>query len=134
MGILGSLLQKHGKEKEKLGICIPDAARAKRQEAVEAKKDLFPQAITDDLSSPTRGFLVTGIFHVQDVLMAQGIAGQKIKKRDKAKFAGATMIVKEIKIGTESAGSIVQGQKGALFLKPEKGKFPVLKQGDELEF
>ena len=134
MGILGSLFKKRGEEKEKLGVCIPDATKAKKLEKAETEKDPFPQAITEEETLPTKGFLITGIFHVQDVLMVQGIAGQKIRKKDKAKFGGATLVVKDIQANKESAGSIGQGQKGALFLRAEKGRFPMLRQGDELEF
>lgn len=104
------------------------------QEKAEAKEEQFPQAMEEEELLPTKGFLVTGIFHVQDVLMVQGIAGCKIKKKDRAKFGGATLIVKDVQVAKQSAGSIQPGQKGALFLRAEKGRFPALRQGDEIEF
>ncbi|MFA4855487.1 MAG: hypothetical protein WC634_02785 [archaeon] len=134
MGILGSLFKKQGEEKEKLGVCIPNASKTKMQEKAEAEEEPFPQAAEEEELLPAKGFLVTGIFHVQNVLMVQGTAGCKIKKKDKTKFGGATLVVKDVQVAKQSAGSIQPGQKGALFLRAENGKFPIIKQGDELEF
>jgi len=110
------------KKKHDLGVCIPDVSRAKK--GLE----------TEEIVPASHGFAVTGIFHVHDSLMVKGIAGGSIRKKSKAKFRGQKFEVKSIQIENKETDLIEEGQKGALFLKASKGKFPNIKIGDELEF
>ena len=122
MSLLQQFWQKSESKRHSLGICIPDASRNKRE------------ARAEEVVAGGRGFNVSGIFHVHDSLMLQGTAFGSIKKKDKAKFKGKILVVEEVQVGNETTDLIDDRKKGALFLKPEKGKFPVIRIGDTLEF
>ncbi len=123
MGLLQSIFQKEDRKKRSLGVCIPDSSRAKKMQKEE------------EPIAASRAFQVSGIFHVQDNLMVQGEAvGGSIKKKDKFSFGGTKLVVKDIQVESKTAGSIEADQRGALFLKAEKGKFPIIRIGDALEF
>jgi len=115
------LFQKE-KKKHDLGVCIPNASRARRGFAAE------------EIVPTSHCFVVSGIFHVHDSLMVKGMAGGSIREKNKAKFGGKKFEVKGIQIENRETDLIEEGQKGALFLKASKGKFPNIKIGDELEF
>jgi len=88
----------------------------------------------EELSSKA-GFRVLGIFQVQDTLMAKGTLFKgALKKKAKTSFNGVKMQVSEIQVEGRDAETITVGEKGALFLRPEKGKSPIIKIGDVLEF
>ena len=121
MRLFQELFQKE-KKRHDLGVCIPDASRAKKELKAE------------QIVPTSHCFLVTGIFHVHDSLMVKGMAGGSIRKKDKAKFNSQKFEVEGIQIENKETDSIEEGQKGALFLKASKGKLPNIKIGDELEF
>ena len=115
-------MQKEEKKGHSLGVCIPDASRAKKE------------LMAEEIIPASHSFSVSGIFHVHDSLMVKGISGGSIRKKDKANFNGKKFEVKSIQIENRETESIEEGQKGALFLKATKGKLPNIKIGDELEF
>ena len=122
MGFLKQLLPKKQEKKHTLGVCIPDASKKKIQE----KANELPTGY---------GFVVSGIFHVQDSLMVQGTATcGTIKIKDKAKIGESKLVVKSIQVEGKDAKKLEHGQRGALFLIAEKGKAPIIKAGDVLEF
>jgi len=124
MGIFSPLFQKEQKKKHNLGVCIPDSSKSRRR--VQEKE---PEISTE------KGFVVSGLFHVQDSLMVKGTAWLgNIKKKDKTTFGGIKLAVRDIQVENKDAEMILQGQNGALFLKAVKGKFPNIKIGDTLEF
>ena len=121
MKLIQELFQKD-KKKHDLGVCIPDASRAKKE------------LMADEIVPASHSFVVSGLFHVHDSLMVKGMSGGTIRKKNKAKFNGKSFEVKSIQIENRETDLIEEGQKGALFLKARKGKLPNIKIGDELEF
>lgn len=123
MGLFAPLFQKSRKSKHGLGVCIPDAR----------KKSIKDSRPGEDVIG--RGFNVTGIFHVHGSLMLQGTPnGGAISKKSKLSAKRAKLLVKDIQVENKSVELLGEGQSGALFLKPEKGKFPSIKIGDLLNF
>ena len=124
MGFLQSIFQGQEKKKHGLGVCIPDSSKA-RIAGKEAEEPI----------SADKTFSVSGIFQVQDSLMLQGrVFGRAVKKKDRVSVEGTKLVVKDLQVGRKSVDSIKPGEKGALFLKAEKGKFPIVKIGDRLQF
>ncbi len=123
MGLLQQLWQKSEGKRHSLGICIPDASRGKREARVK-----------EEAIAGGRGFIVLGIFHVHDSLMVQGEAYATIRKKDKVGLKGKKLVVHDIQVEGKSTGLIKEGQMGALFLKAEKGKQPIIRIGDTLLF
>ncbi len=121
MRVFQELFQKE-KKKHDLGVCIPDASRARKELRAE------------EVVPTSHSFIVSGIFHVHDSLMIKGMSGGTIRKKDKAKFNSQKFEVKGIQIENRETDLIEEGQKGALFLNTSKGKLPNIKIGDELEF
>ena len=123
MGLLKSVLHSEQEKKHSLGVCIPDSRK-------EKAKDETGQPLREGSS-----FTVSGIFHVQDSLMLQGtMSGGVAKKKDKISFGQAKLVIKDLQVGNRSVETITPGETGAMFLKPEKGKFPIIRIGDVLEF
>lgn len=121
------LIQIFQKEKKhSLGVCIPDV----RKRALEGKDDMAAEKL-----GAGAGFRVSGIFQVQDTLMAKGILFKgALKKNAKLEFGDVKMTVEEIQVNGKTCDTITVGEKGALFLKPEKGKSPIIKIDDIIEF
>ena len=125
MGLI-QMFQKEDKKKHSLGVCIPNMR--KRNLETEDEK------AAEELASKA-GFRVSGIFQVQDTLMAKGTLFKgALKIKAKLKFNDVKMTVKEIQIDGKDCETITVGESGALFLKPEKGKSPIIKIDDILEF
>ncbi len=123
MGLLQQLWQKSESKKHSLGICIPDASKSKREAIVK-----------EEGIAAGRGFIVLGIFHVHDSLMVQGEAWATIRKKDNVRLKGKKIAVHDIQVEGKSTGLIKEGQMGALFLKSENGKQPIIRIGDTLLF
>lgn len=123
MDIFKPLFQKQEKKKHNLGVCIPDTSKSRRM-AKGAQEEI----------APGRTFKISGVFQVQDSLMVNGLSGGTIKKNDKVNFSGLKLVVQDVQVDNKTVEAIQEGEKGALFLKPEKGKLPILKIGDVLEF
>lgn len=119
-------------KKKPLGICIPETAKTKIEaEQIQREKEEKEKKASEIFGA---GFFVEGIFHFHDSLMVQGTAaGIRVKKNDRILLQGIRLIVKDVQVENRSAGSINPGQKGALFLKAEKGHFPIIRIGDLLE-
>ena len=129
-GLLSSILSRE--KKRPLGVCIPDSTKTKIEaEQLQREKEEAERKTHEFFGT---GFAVSGIFHFHDSLMVQGTAfGVKIRKNDKILLQGIRLIVKDVQVENKSAGSINPGQKGALFIKAEKGHFPIIRIGDVLE-
>jgi len=124
LGIIGRLFEKEEKKKHSLGVCIPDAGKRKKGSVEE-----------EEMPRPGRAFLVKGIFHVQDSIMLQGRPlGGSLEKGAKVEAQGLKFSVKDVQVDGKSVDKMGEGQKGALFLKPEDSAFPIIKIGDLLEF
>jgi len=121
VGLLQQIFQADERKKHNLGVCIPDSSK---RDAGEEETGVGCQ----------QGFIVTGIFHVHDSLMVKGKACKTIKKNGKVKFHGKTLIVRDVQSGEKNSDCLAVGETGALFLKTEKGKHPIIKIGDVLEF
>ncbi len=121
--LLNKILPKKQPKEHTLGVCIPDAS----------KRNIAKKA--EEQQPSGYGFLVSGIFHVQDSIMIKGTAlSGTIKQNDKTSFNGLNFEVESIQLDNKDVESLENGQKGALFLKPKDGKFPIIKAGDMLEF
>ncbi len=124
VGFLKGVFGKEEKKKHNLGVCIPDASRKKRR----AKDEAGPEA-------KDKAFRVSGIFHVHESLMVQGHAiGATIKPKDKIRLGEAELVVTDVQINKASTERLEPGEQGALFLRSLKGKFPIIRIGDVLEF
>ena len=80
-------------------------------------------------------FEVEGIFHVHDCLMLQGVVlDGAIGKKSAAEFRGIKLKVIDAQIGGRARNTLLEGEKGALFVKTEKGKYPLIRASDIIEF
>jgi len=122
LGFLKSVFHKESKKKHSLGVCIPDSSRAKKEEKAEIA------------AAVGKIFKVEGVFHVHDSIMVKGKASAKIEKKDKASFQGMKLVVKDVQVGSKNAEYLEEGQAGALFLRAENGKNPIIKIDDVLKF
>ncbi len=121
MKVFHEIFQKE-KKRHDLGVCIPDASRARKE------------LRADEVIPASHSFIVSGLFHVHDSLMIKGMSGGTIRKKDKATFNSQKFEVKGIQIENKETDLIEEGQKGVLFLDASKGKLPNIKIGDEFEF
>ncbi len=135
MRVLQGLFEKERK-KHNLGICIPEASKRKAMEERLQRKKMVRGEIGSSPNVARGGsFQVTGIFHVHESLMLQGVVLEgSINKKDVTSFQGVKLRVTDIQAGRKSSISLQEDGQGAIFLKAEKGKFPIIRSGDVLLF
>ncbi len=134
MEILQRLFEKD--KKRSLGVCIPEASKRKAMEVELKEKKKVKDEIVTIAETPMMGnaFQVTGVFHVQDSLMLQGIvASGVISKKAKTKVQATQLRIIDLQLGSKSPNAMVKGEHGAIFVRAE-GRFPMIKVGDLLEF
>ncbi|MDP2974257.1 MAG: hypothetical protein Q8N60_04355 [Candidatus Diapherotrites archaeon] len=134
MEILQRLFEKD--KKRGLGVCIPEASKRKAMETeLKENKKVKDEIVTIVETHMGNAFQVTGVFHVQDSLMLQGfVASGVISKKAKTKMQEAQLRVIDLQSGSKSPNAMVKGEHGAIFVRAEKGRFPMIKVGDMLEF
>ncbi len=134
MEILQRLFEKD--KKRSLGVCIPEASKRKAMETeLKEKKKVKDEIVTIVETHMGNAFQVTGVFHVQDSLMLQGfVASGVISKKAKTKVREMQLRIIDLQSGSKSPHAMVKGEHGAIFVHAEKGRFPMIKVGDMLEF
>lgn len=134
MRVLQGLFERDRK-KHSLGICIPEATKRKTMEESLHKRKMVRGEIGTGSTPGSGSFQVTGIFHVHESLMVQGIVVEgAISKKGSTSFGGVKLKVIDLQLGGKSPGMLQEDDEGAIFFKAEKGKHPMLKVGDIIEF
>jgi len=119
-----------------LGVCIPEAGKRKAMEAqLRRKKKVRDEIGSAEGFEASGAFEVTGIFHVYDSLMLQGtVLYGAINKKSATTFRGIKLRVIDLQTTGKTPTTFVEGEQGAIFLRAEKGKYPIIKSGDVIEF
>jgi hypothetical protein len=128
MGFLQGLLNPEPQKKQP-GVCIPDAAAKKaRKKAKEEEERQPPEPVIEG-----SGFVVSGLFHIQDTVMIQGTAhGRAVRAKSEGTIKGKKVRVKEILMGSAAVKELQPGQHGALFVSAKE--LPIIKSGDLIKF
>ncbi len=125
-----NILQLLGKKKQKknLGVCIPTARKQIAQKAAEEP------SLTGPLPDSTvNAFFVEGVFAVHDSISLQGKMVQGTTRiGNLIEIKGKELLVKDISVEKKPVDCIHGGERGTLFLLAKY--FPIIRQGDTLEF
>ncbi|MDD5148505.1 MAG: hypothetical protein PHH08_03505 [Candidatus ainarchaeum sp.] len=134
------------KDSKQEKVCIPEARRAlneheamlkKREEEAKAQlsliqEDLKKRELPVFTDTKPRLF-IEGVFAVSSTLMLKGtVLSGKITKTSKLKIRKKLFKVKDLQLKGKSTGSLIGGQKGAIFFEKAKGLY--LRQGDIISF
>ncbi len=135
MGVLQSLFEKE-KKAHSLGICIPEAGKRKAmQEQLKRRKMVRDEIESVEGAAAKGAFEVTGLFHVHDCLMLQGsVLEGAISKKSSAVFKGIRLKVADVQTSGKVKSALAEGEQGAVFVKTEKGRYPIIRIGDVIEF
>jgi sulfate adenylyltransferase subunit 1 (EFTu-like GTPase family) len=115
-----------------LGVCIPDKAKKKLEDAEKAKSLMEKEERTRREEAAKEAaktfrddrprFEVLGRFDTEKFYMITGrMLSGRIKKGDKLTVNGKKVKIKEIKVLFQPAKEMTKGQKGSLELEAPKG-------------